>query len=209
MPPQPMSVHIGSAALSSQLILVANSASMVTTRNLRVAPCEEFGLVKGAREFATSITIVVKDTAALLLLTIDLGTRRLLFATVHLHAARLNFPGLGSRCCSLMFAPVRRCWCQNCRHGRSQCAFRSTRQRYGGIRYYHPLLKRAGLPKIRFHDLRHTAATLLLGRGSNPNVVSEIFAHAHICVMLGMYSHVISHMQQQADSAMTRRWMVA
>jgi integrase len=42
--------------------------------------------------------------------------------------------------------------------------------------WYHPLLKKAGLPKIRFHDLRHTAATLLLGRGINPKVVSEMLA---------------------------------
>jgi integrase len=68
--------------------------------------------------------------------------------------------------------------------------------------WYYPLLKKANLPKIRFHDLRHTAATLLLGRGINPKVVSEMLGHSHISVTLGIYSHVTPHMQQQAASAM-------
>lgn len=41
-------------------------------------------------------------------------------------------------------------------------------------RSYEPLLKRAGLPRMRFHDLRHTSATLLLGRGVHPKVVSDL-----------------------------------
>ncbi len=40
-------------------------------------------------------------------------------------------------------------------------------------RFFQPLLERAGLPRIRFHDLRHTAATLLLGEDVNPKIVSE------------------------------------
>jgi integrase len=40
-------------------------------------------------------------------------------------------------------------------------------------RSFWPLLERAGLPRIRFHDLRHTAATLMLGRGVHPKVVAE------------------------------------
>jgi hypothetical protein len=67
---------------------------------------------------------------------------------------------------------------------------------------FYPLLKKAGLRKMRFHDLRHTAATLLLGRGINPKVVSEMLGHSHISVTLGIYSHVTPHMQQQAASAM-------
>lgn len=55
---------------------------------------------------------------------------------------------------------------------------------------------------MRFHDLRHTAATLLLGRGINPKVVSEMLGHSHVSVTLGIYSHVLPHMQQQAADAM-------
>jgi len=58
------------------------------------------------------------------------------------------------------------------------------------------------LPPIRFHDLRHTAATLLLSRGLNPKIVSEMLGHASIAITLDIYSHVVPHMQQQAADAM-------
>lgn len=67
---------------------------------------------------------------------------------------------------------------------------------------FYPLLDRAGLPRIRFHDLRHTAATLLLGRGVNPKIVSEMLGHATIAITLDTYSHVLPDMQQQAAAAM-------
>ena len=70
--------------------------------------------------------------------------------------------------------------------------------------HYHffPLLKRAGLPRVRFHDMRHTAATLLLGRGVNPKIVSEMLGHASISITLDIYSHVLPDMQAQAAAAM-------
>jgi len=69
---------------------------------------------------------------------------------------------------------------------------------------FKPLLKKAGLPNIRFHDLRHTCATLLLGRGVNPKVVSEMLGHATIAITLGMYGHVLPHMQEQAAALMDK-----
>ena len=69
-------------------------------------------------------------------------------------------------------------------------------------REFLPLLERAGLPRIRFHDLRHTAATLLLGRGVNPKIVSEMLGHASISITLDIYSHVLPDMQDQAAAAM-------
>jgi integrase len=50
------------------------------------------------------------------------------------------------------------------------------------------LLKKAGLPEIRYHDLRHTAATMLLSRGVNPKVVSEMLDHSQISITLDIYS---------------------
>ncbi|HEX8859034.1 MAG TPA: site-specific integrase [Actinomycetes bacterium] len=68
-------------------------------------------------------------------------------------------------------------------------------------RDHHPLLERAGLPHIRFHDLRHSAATLLLGMGVHPKIVSELLGHSNISITLDLYSHVTMSMQQQAVTA--------
>ena len=67
---------------------------------------------------------------------------------------------------------------------------------------YHQLLKRAQLPRVRFHDLRHTAATLMLSRGVHPKIVSEMLGHANIAITLDLYSHVTPTMQREAASAM-------
>jgi len=64
------------------------------------------------------------------------------------------------------------------------------------------LLKRAGLPKIRFHDLRHTCATLLLSRNVNPKIVSEMLGHSSIAITLDTYSHVLPTMQENAVRAL-------
>lgn len=63
---------------------------------------------------------------------------------------------------------------------------------------YKPLLKRAGLPLIRFHDLRHTHATLCLLAGENPKVVQERLGHANISITLDTYSHVLPSMKTDA-----------
>jgi integrase len=69
-------------------------------------------------------------------------------------------------------------------------------------RSFKPLLKRAGLPEIRFHDLRHTCATLLLGRGVHPKIVQELLGHATIAMTLDTYSHYLPSMRDQASGAM-------
>lgn len=70
---------------------------------------------------------------------------------------------------------------------------------YRGLR---PLLTRAGLPLIRFHDLRHTCATLLLGARVNPKVVSELLGHSSVAITLDVYAHVLPDMQQDAAEVM-------
>jgi integrase len=67
---------------------------------------------------------------------------------------------------------------------------------------FNPLLKRAGLPQIRFHDLRHTCATLLLTEIVNLKVVSEMLGHSNIAIILDTYSHVLPNMQESAAAAM-------
>jgi integrase len=52
------------------------------------------------------------------------------------------------------------------------------------------------LPKIRFHDLRHTAATLMLNEGVHPKVVQERLGHSSISITLDVYSHVLPSMQE-------------
>jgi integrase len=60
------------------------------------------------------------------------------------------------------------------------------------------LLKKSGLPTICFHDLRHSAATLLLTQGVHPKVVQERLGHSQISVTLDTYSHVLPTLQKEA-----------
>jgi integrase len=70
-------------------------------------------------------------------------------------------------------------------------------------RSWKPLLKKAGLPEsTRFHDLRHTCATLLLTKGVHPKIVQEMLGHSSITITLDLYSHVLPDMQEKAVSAM-------
>ena len=66
---------------------------------------------------------------------------------------------------------------------------------------FKPLLQKAGLPEIRFHDLRHTCATLLLGSGVHPKLVQELLGHATIAMTLDTYSHFLPSMGDQTARA--------
>jgi integrase len=63
------------------------------------------------------------------------------------------------------------------------------------------LLARAGLPHVRFHDLRHAHATLMLLQGVHPKVVSERLGHSSVGITLDTYSHVLPGMQGEAARA--------
>ena len=70
-------------------------------------------------------------------------------------------------------------------------------------RDFKKMLKKAELPNtFRFHDLRHTCATLLLLKNVNPKVVQELLGHATITQTLDTYSHVLPTMQDAATNAM-------
>jgi len=62
--------------------------------------------------------------------------------------------------------------------------------------------RRAGLPRIRVHDLRHTAASLLLAQGIHPKVVQEMLGHSTITLTLSTYSHVLPSLHRDAAKAM-------
>ncbi|NLN69423.1 MAG: site-specific integrase [Chloroflexi bacterium] len=70
------------------------------------------------------------------------------------------------------------------------------------VKAYKRSLEKAGLPNIRFHDLRHTAATLMLQEGINPKIVQERLGHADISLTLNTYSHVLPHLQEEAAEKM-------
>ncbi|GGV68702.1 site-specific integrase [Streptomyces griseoloalbus] len=65
-------------------------------------------------------------------------------------------------------------------------------------RRFRSFLNRAGLRRIRFHDLRHSTATLLLEQGVDLVVIKELLGHAHIGVTAGVYAHVRLRLQRQA-----------
>ena len=60
------------------------------------------------------------------------------------------------------------------------------------------LIRLAGVPQIRFHDLRHTCATLLMANNVHPKVVQERLGHADVSMTLNRYSHVTMDMQKDA-----------
>ncbi|MDO6629183.1 tyrosine-type recombinase/integrase [Bacillus thuringiensis] len=68
------------------------------------------------------------------------------------------------------------------------------------LRVFYNLITKAEIQRIRFHDLRHTHATLLLKQGVNPKIVAEILGHSNIRITLDTYSHVLPSMQiESAD----------
>jgi len=60
------------------------------------------------------------------------------------------------------------------------------------------IVRRTGLENVRFHDLRHTFASLMLLRGAKPKVISEALGHSSIAFTIDVYSHIIESMRQDA-----------
>jgi integrase len=65
-------------------------------------------------------------------------------------------------------------------------------------RRFSKLLGEIGLPHMRFHDLRHSAATILLVAGVHPKVVQERLGHSTVAMTMDIYSHVLPSMQKEA-----------
>ena len=70
-------------------------------------------------------------------------------------------------------------------------------------RDYKKLLRKAELPTtLRFHDLRHSAATLLLTQGVHPRAIMELLGHSSITVTMNVYGHVLPAMMRDAADKM-------
>jgi len=60
------------------------------------------------------------------------------------------------------------------------------------------IIEQSGLGRVRFHDLRHTFASIMLLRGAKPKVISEALGHSSVAFTMDVYSHIIGGMQEEA-----------
>ena len=74
----------------------------------------------------------------------------------------------------------------------------------GVTKHFQDLLAATGLPRLRFHDLRHSCASLLLAQGVAPRVVMETLGHSQISLTMDTYTHVMPAVQAEAAEAMDR-----
>jgi integrase len=72
------------------------------------------------------------------------------------------------------------------------------------VRSFKALLQRAGLPDMRFHDLRHSCASLLAAQGVPARVAMEVLGHASIQTTQNIYTHVFDDAKRQAADVMER-----
>ncbi len=75
-------------------------------------------------------------------------------------------------------------------------------ERWTISKQFHEHLKHARLPQRRFHDLRHSCATLLLVQGVSPRVVMDVLGHSQIGLTMNTYSHVIPELPREAAERM-------
>ncbi len=72
------------------------------------------------------------------------------------------------------------------------------------VRAFDLAVERAGVPRIRIHDLRHTAATVALREGVHPKLVQEMLGHANVAITLDTYSHASEDMHKVASERIGR-----
>jgi integrase len=65
-------------------------------------------------------------------------------------------------------------------------------------RHYVPALKKAKIEKIRFHDLRHTYASLLIEQGENPKYIQKQMGHSKVSTTLDIYAHLFNKVNQES-----------
>ena len=77
------------------------------------------------------------------------------------------------------------------------------------LRDWYRIMKVSSLPKIRFHDLRHSAATLLFAQGVHPKTVMEILGHTDLNTTMKIYGHVLDQMKREAAAKVDELFAVA
>ncbi|MCM3787891.1 site-specific integrase [Domibacillus indicus] len=73
------------------------------------------------------------------------------------------------------------------------------------LRTFNNLISKANLSQVRFHDLRHTHASLMLQQGENIKLISERLGHSSVKITLDTYSHVLPNMQQEASNRLANK----
>jgi integrase len=71
-------------------------------------------------------------------------------------------------------------------------------------RTFEHLVQQFGVRRIRFHDLRHTCASLLLAQGVPPRVVMDVLGHSQLSITMDLYSHVMPSALRETADAMDR-----
>jgi integrase len=71
-------------------------------------------------------------------------------------------------------------------------------------RTFEQLVRRSGVRQVRFHDLRHTCASLLLAQGVSPRVVMDVLGHSQLSITMDLYAHVMPSALREAADAMDR-----
>jgi len=66
------------------------------------------------------------------------------------------------------------------------------------LRHFHSVLKKLDMPKMAFHNLRHSCASFHLALGTNPKVVQELLGHGTIAITLSIYSHLLPGVSEEA-----------
>jgi integrase len=92
----------------------------------------------------------------------------------------------------------------------SQCVFTTPIGPRSDYRQFRKLLARAGVPPVRLHDLRRTAASLLLAQGVHARVVMEVLGHSQIALTMNTCSHVAPEVSREAAARMAQAlWQAA
>ncbi len=95
-------------------------------------------------------------------------------------------------------------------HGLVFPTMRGTPQDGNNVRVlFQRLVKGAGLPHQRFHDLRHACASLLIAQNVHPRIVMEILGHSNISITMNTYGHVLSQAQRDAVDSLDKLLNVA
>jgi integrase len=77
-------------------------------------------------------------------------------------------------------------------------------------RHYKPAVRRAGLPeKLRFHDLRHTCASILIAQGAHPKEIQERMGHSTIQLTFDRYGHLLPSLDQRLRDGLDAAWQTA